>query len=219
MLARMSYRLLRLSFLSGLLCTSTAAADPTASTLHSAIPAAKPAKAPSSKSAHPAVVKTGQSTHASKPKSATVTAIAAAAHVTSPNAALGAAPAAPPSAALVSAPPRTSVRVPETAQVKVDVPAKLQALLDDDSRMVPWLAATMATIDGCHATDRGALGTLVIELTMHENARPSADVGEVASALRGVFACAMAQLMQAERMPLFTGPEGQKHSINVRFVP
>ncbi len=103
--------------------------------------------------------------------------------------------------------------------MKVEVPKGLQALLDDDPRMVPWLARTMATIDRCQAKNPRAAGSVAIVVTMHENARPTPKLGAVPAALDGLAACALEDFMQAERMPLFTGPEGQQHTLQLRFVP
>jgi hypothetical protein len=58
--------------------------------------------------------------------------------------------------------------------------------------------------------------TSQIAITMHVNARPDPDVKSVPAQLGGVVACATPELMRA-RPPLFTGPEGERHTVTVRF--
>ncbi|HEX2678535.1 MAG TPA: hypothetical protein VHM19_17905 [Polyangiales bacterium] len=128
------------------------------------------------------------------------------------------APAVKPEPAAPVAPAKVTMHVRQSEHVKVDVPAKLQALLDDDGRMQPWLDATMDIVNRCRDSNPSAEGTVTIMLTMHKDERPSAEPGKVPSALTGVFACAMSDFMRAKRMPLFTGPEGEKHTLRVRFV-
>jgi hypothetical protein len=128
-------------------------------------------------------------------------------------------PARPP--AEPEQPPRKKVVVPSTDHVSVDVPRGLQALLDADPRMQPWVATVMTVIEGCYSRERSrvqdAAGTIEIALVMHANARPDADVKSVPPQLGGVVACATPQLMRA-RPPLFTGPEGERHTVKVSFT-
>lgn len=119
--------------------------------------------------------------------------------------------------------PATKVTIPQSKHVQVKVPARMQSLLDADSRMEKWLASTMGTIEQCYASERAknpkAAGTVKATLTMHANARPDADVDSLPPALSGVFACATGKLMRGARMPLFTGKEGERHSVSVKFSP
>jgi hypothetical protein len=112
------------------------------------------------------------------------------------------------------------VVVPSTENVRVEVPRGLQALLDADPRMQPWLTKVMGVIDRCYASERArspeAAGVIELAITMHVNARPDADVKSVPPQLGGVVACATPELMRA-RPPLFTGPERERHIIRVRF--
>jgi hypothetical protein len=136
-----------------------------------------------------------------------------------PEPAAAAAPATPTPA---PAKPATRVVVPSTAHVRADVPAGLQRWLDADPRMQPWLTKVMNVIDGCYRgqlADRPNLaGAIRFKLTMHENARPDADIEDLPSQLSGVVACATGQLMRA-RMPLFTGTEGERYTARVHFTP
>ncbi len=113
------------------------------------------------------------------------------------------------------------MRVPQTKHMQTDVPKGMQALLDADTRMQPWLDRTYATIESCYAAERAkneqAAGTVVIAITMHPNARPDADVKSLPPQLSGVLACATGTLMRAPRMPLFTGPEGSSHTVRIAF--
>jgi hypothetical protein len=101
------------------------------------------------------------------------------------------------------------------------VPRGLQALLDADPRMQPWIDKVVAVIDRCYASERARAkdiaGVVKIAITMHENARPDADVASVPPQLGGVVACATPQLMRA-RPPLFTGPEGERHKVSIQLA-
>ncbi|HKP64085.1 MAG TPA: hypothetical protein VJV78_45430 [Polyangiales bacterium] len=116
--------------------------------------------------------------------------------------------------------PATRVNIPNTEHVRVEVPAGLQAWLDKDTRMQPWLAKVMKVIDDCYAGVRAdnpsAAGTISFRVTMHENARPDPDIQSLPGPLSGVVACATGQLMRA-RMPLFTGREGDSYVVHVKF--
>jgi hypothetical protein len=116
--------------------------------------------------------------------------------------------------------PATRVSIPNTEHVRVEVPAGLQAWLDKDTRMQPWLAKVMKVIDGCYAGVRAdnpnAAGTITFRVTMHENARPDPDIQSLPGQLSGVVACATGQLMRT-RMPLFTGTEGESYVVRVKF--
>ncbi|MGD8862558.1 MAG: hypothetical protein PVI30_21285 [Myxococcales bacterium] len=98
----------------------------------------------------------------------------------------------------------------------------MQSLLDADPRMQPWVNAVMRVADRCYAAQRAkdasAGGTIVATATMHQNARPTVDIDTLPPALAGVVACATGDLMR-NRMPLFTGPEGQRHRLQIRFTP
>jgi hypothetical protein len=104
--------------------------------------------------------------------------------------------------------------------VSFEVPKGLQAWLDKDTRMEPWLGKVLKVIDACYASTRkstpSAEGAIPIKLTMHENERPDADLGTVPSPLNGVVACATTKLLSA-RPPLFTGKEGEKYTVRVHF--
>jgi hypothetical protein len=130
------------------------------------------------------------------------------------------APAAP-APVQPAATPAKKVVVPSTDNVRVEVPRGLQSLLDADARMQPWINRVIAVIDRCFASERArspdAAGTVEIALTMHANARPEADIRSVPPQLGGVVACATPELMRA-RPPLFTGPEGERHTVRVRFT-
>lgn len=108
------------------------------------------------------------------------------------------------------------VRVPSTAHVRAEVPAGLQRDLDADPRMQSWLDRVFAVIDSCHAKNRSATGTIEAGLVMHENARPDADIRVLPPALSGVVACATGSLLRI-KMPLFTGREGTRHVVRIRF--
>jgi hypothetical protein len=116
--------------------------------------------------------------------------------------------------------PNTKVVVPSTDHVRVEVPKGLQAALDADPRMQPWVNQVIKVIDGCYAKERKsnpkAAGVIQVRITMHENSRPDADPKTPPSALFGVVTCATGGLMKS-KMPLFTGKEGEKHTVNIRF--
>ena len=88
--------------------------------------------------------------------------------------------------------------------------------------MQPWINNVMRIIERCYERERSsnsaAEGAISVAITMHANARPDADVGALPPQLAGVFACASGDLMRTPRMPLFTGPEGQRHTLTVRFA-
>lgn len=130
-------------------------------------------------------------------------------------------PAPPPKAAPAPAParaakPKNRVVVPQTQHIRTDITEALQADLDADPRMQAWLERAMAVIDGCHAKERMAVGTVQATLTMHESARPTFTLGSLSPRLGGVVACATSQLMRI-KMPLFTGREGTRHTVRVSF--
>jgi hypothetical protein len=103
------------------------------------------------------------------------------------------------------------------------MPARVQELLNADTRMQPWLNSTLTTIEKCYegvlASDPAASGTIKFVLEMHESARPDADITALPPQLSGVVACGTGKLMRAGRMPLFTGKEGEKHTVSVKFTP
>lgn len=113
-----------------------------------------------------------------------------------------------------------SVAIPRSEHVSADIPAGLQKLLNNDSRMQPWVNTVMKVADSCYATQResseSAAGVITIEVTMHPNARPDAEIKSLPPQLSGMVACATGGLMHA-RMPLFTGPEGEHYTIRIQF--
>jgi hypothetical protein len=94
-------------------------------------------------------------------------------------------------------------------------------LLDADPRMQPWVTKVVAVVEQCYATERDrsadAAGVVEVVVTMHANARPDADIRSIPPSLGGAAACATSQLMRQKRMPLFTGPEGESHTLRIRF--
>lgn len=132
-----------------------------------------------------------------------------------------ASPTPPPAA--VSPPPASpkprqtrKVVVPSTAHVRAEIPSGLQADLDADPRMQAWLDRAISLIDGCHAQAGQPQGIVQATLTMHEEARPSADLGALPPMLGGVVACATGALMRI-KMPLFTGREGTRYTVRMHF--
>jgi hypothetical protein len=140
---------------------------------------------------------------------------------------IAAQPAAAPAPASEPAPPPPAakpaggrVTVPNTARLHVEIPAGLQRWLDADTRMQPWLNKVIPVIDRCYgnvlADNAGASGTITFRVTMHKDARPDPDIQSLPGQLSGVVTCATGQLMRT-RMPLFTGTEGESHTVRVRF--
>lgn len=129
---------------------------------------------------------------------------------------------APTSAPAAPTKPATTVSVPRTEHVHVDVPAGLQAWLDADDRMRPWLGTAIRVLDQCYADVRtsspNAAGVASVEVTMHENARPSARVVSAPAAISGITLCATTRLIGV-KMPLFTGKEGAAYTVRVHFEP
>jgi len=116
--------------------------------------------------------------------------------------------------------PKTRVVVPSTAHVRASIPPALQALLDDDPRMQPWVNRVISVADGCYGRASGSgtasAGTIKATITMHENARPDVDMDSLPPQLSAVVACATGDLMR-NRMPLFTSREGERHAIALHF--
>lgn len=131
-------------------------------------------------------------------------------------------PAPPPPPPPPPAPKKTSVIVPQTDHVRVEVPSGLQHWLDEDDRMRPWLGKAINVADSCYAKVRGdnpsASGEIAFVVTMHENARPSGKVSSVSSPISGIVMCATTRLLGV-KMPLFTGKEGESYTVRVRFSP
>ena len=129
------------------------------------------------------------------------------------------APAAPPAPARPAPAP---VLVPSTEHVHVEVPAGLQHWLDEDDRMRPWLGKAMAVVDACYAERRASNpttgGTITFEVTMHKNARPSGRLVAADPSVSGIVMCATTRLYSI-KMPLFTGDEGDRQTVRVRFQP
>jgi hypothetical protein len=119
--------------------------------------------------------------------------------------------------------PKASVRVPSTKHVRVVHGSGMQALLDADSRMQPWVNNVMRVVGSCYDTLRAkspkAAGSIVVTVTMHKNERPTPDIDSLPPQLSEIVACGTGQLMRGPRMPLFTGPEGQRHRLEIRFTP
>lgn len=167
-------------------------------------------KATASKSAAGTRSKTASSTHAaaSPPPSAAAPVEAAP---------VAPAPPPPPSAANGS-----RVAVPTTPHFHVDVPAGLQAWLDADDRMRPWLGKAVAAVDSCYADVRrdsaSAAGVITFSVTMHQNARPTAAVSSLPAPLRSLVPCVTTSLWSV-RMPLFTGDEGARYDVAAHFEP
>ena len=88
--------------------------------------------------------------------------------------------------------------------------------------MRPWLGKAVATADACYAKlladNPAASGDIAVQVTMHENARPSGRVSSVAPAVNGVVMCATTRLLGV-KMPLFTGREGDTYTMRVHFTP
>jgi hypothetical protein len=133
-------------------------------------------------------------------------------------------PPEPIAAPVAPAPPpkKVSVNVPQTDHVRVEVPTGLQHWLDEDDRMRPWLGKAVDVADSCYSKVRadnpGASGEIAFVVTMHENARPSGKVSSVSSPISGIVMCATTRLLGV-KMPLFTGREGESHTVRVRFEP
>lgn len=118
--------------------------------------------------------------------------------------------------------PKASVVVPHTDHVRVEVPAGLQHWLDEDDRMRPWLGKAVSVADSCYASERAddpsTSGVIALQVTMHENARPSGRVSSVSPAVSGIVMCATTRMLGV-KMPLFTGKEGDTHTVRVHFEP
>lgn len=130
-------------------------------------------------------------------------------------------PAAPAPASTAASAGKTAskVNVPATAHVRIEVPSALQAELDRDPRMQPWVNQVMSVIDRCYtdAAGGGALaGTIEVVVTMHENERPDADIKQLPPQLSPIVACATGGLMRI-KMPLFTGAEGGRRTVRIVF--
>jgi hypothetical protein len=130
---------------------------------------------------------------------------------------------APPVVASTPKPEVASkVSVPKTTHVQIDLPAGLQADLNHDPRMQPWVNQVVTTIDRCYGSESKGntklSGTIEVLVTMHENARPDADIKQLPPALSPIVACATGGLMRA-KMPLFTGAEGSRYTVRLRFSP
>lgn len=98
----------------------------------------------------------------------------------------------------------------------------MQALLDADSRMQPWVDNVLRVVERCYASElaknSSAAGSIVVEVTMHKDDRPDVDIKSLPPQLSGLVPCGTGELMRS-RMPLFTGPEGQRHTLALRFTP
>jgi hypothetical protein len=114
----------------------------------------------------------------------------------------------------------SKVSVPKTVHLAIDLPSGLQADLNHDPRMQPWVNQVVATIDRCYASESKSnanlAGTIEVLVTMHENERPDADIKQLPPALSPIVACATGGLMRT-KMPLFTGKEGTRYPVKIRF--
>lgn len=129
-------------------------------------------------------------------------------------------PSATPSAPATTAPkpsPPKRVALPSTNHIRYIVGSGMQALVDKDPRIVTWLRRITPVLDRCYRGLSGSpKGTVKVSITMHENRRPSVGLKTLPPSLAGMMPCATSKLM-GTRAPLFTGPEGQKHTISIRF--
>jgi hypothetical protein len=116
--------------------------------------------------------------------------------------------------------PAGKVTLPSTKNVRIEVTKGMQELLNADPRMGPWAKQVVDIADKCYATERkqnpAVEGTIPVTVTMHKDERPDADP-KFPPQLSGVVACATGKLMRV-KMPLFTGPEGQKHAVKIVFT-
>jgi hypothetical protein len=160
-----------------------------------------------------AVIKKASSRTEKKQSSATVIPPATATPATPPPR-----PEPPPS---VEAKAPTKVAIPQTDNVKADVPAGLQRFLDADPRMQPWVNKVMSVAEQCYAKERAsnplAKGVISVNIVMHQNERPDASLGSLPVLLAGIIPCATSKLM-GSRMPLFTGDEGAKYTVRIHFT-
>ena len=137
--------------------------------------------------------------------------------------AAAAAPIAPaPEPQPVAAPKRATVQVPSTDHVRVDVPAGLQGWLDADDRMRPWLGKAIAVADSCYAKVRAdnpsASGEIAVQVTMHENARPSGRVASASPAVSGITMCATTRLLAVNFLFNDTATT-EIYTVRVKFWP
>jgi hypothetical protein len=187
------------------------------------------ARSASDDARHPAANRAAKHASSAAPQAKPVP---AAKPATAPKPATAAAPspkpatAPTPTAPLVATTPKpalvSKVSVPKTVHVQIDVPAGLQADLDHDPRMQPWVNQVVATIDRCYGSESKSntklSGTIEVLVTMHENERPDADIKQLPPALSPIVACATGGLMRT-KMPLFTGKENSRYSVRLRFAP
>jgi hypothetical protein len=117
---------------------------------------------------------------------------------------------------------RKQTIVPSTPHVRAKVPPGLQAWLNADPRMGPWLTKALAVVDSCYAelrtNDPTVAGVVEFSVTMHPNARPSATLRSLPAPLRGIVLCVTTQLLGV-KMPLFTGSEGDRQIVRVTLTP
>ena len=117
--------------------------------------------------------------------------------------------------------PKPKTKIASTKNVRVSVDAGMQKLLDADPRMEKWITSVIGVADKCYADIRSskpdAQGAVKVRVTMHANERPSPDIRSLPSQLSSLVVCATGKLM-SKKMPLFTGPEGEKHDITIHFT-
>jgi hypothetical protein len=116
--------------------------------------------------------------------------------------------------------PTPAFNVPSAPHVTLDLPQGLRDDLAKDTRMTPWLKKGLSAASSCYTKQNDAklAGTIVVNIVMHENDRPDASIQTLPGQLSGVFACVSGAMMK-NRMPLFTGKEGQRYTAKVRFAP
>jgi hypothetical protein len=173
--------------------------------------------------AHDAKPKTGTKPSGAvplKPKKASATASHATSATATPTQPAAVAPPKPVAPLTAAKTASAQVTVPSTDHVHVEIPTGLQGWLNADDRMRPRLSRAVSVVDACYAelrsSDPNASGTATFNLTMHENARPSASVGSLPSPLQPLLLCVTARLIGV-KMPLFTGDEGAAYTVRVRF--
>lgn len=139
---------------------------------------------------------------------------AAAASASKAPAAASTATKAPSSPAV---PPKATL--PQTTHVRFEIDPGMQKLLDADSRMVDWVKRILPVIDTCYREQAfHGSGVIRVAVTVHANKGPDTAIQSLPAVLASLLPCATTRLMTV-RPPLFTGPEGEKHNVGIRFKP
>ena len=175
---------------------------------------AAPAKAPPAPTAQ---VQQATDPAPAQPTSPTAAATAKAATTAAAKSPAPVAPKTTPEATKPAAPQKAVL--PQTKHVRFEIGAAMQKLLDADPRMVDWTKRIIPVIDKCYK-DQPVHGSGVIKVTviMHDKKGPDTAIQSLPPQFAGMLPCATSRLMSV-RPPLFTGPEGQKHSVGIRFSP